>query len=532
MFKFKNIDADGISQLPLDLIIVINDEEFQCVRWIASKLSKVIKNYLRNNPKEEKFIIETEEYGDVNMIRDIFCGKTISFTVSSIPFLNAIATTLEIESLKNEMVSLQDKLDEIEQMIRSSTEINRLISLEKLLFSIKKFDFENVAIQIIECSIENDILSKFFLNACVGHPEQIESYVQLLIQVHRFQQEMNLDSVVPVFCNMLISRLKKTFYYDEDKKIQQEMCFVIEKLIENEFIESKDIIYQRTPLFFAHILNPSLFKTMCYLERETYSSEMLDQINENDFETHKKFVKIGKNMNNIAMSIRNDNLDELQQSLFEKDFKFNFNEIIPNSVYERCSFVNLKVTYIEYAAFFGSVKCFKYLLLNGAILTPNIAKFAVGGGNNEIIRICEQKKCDFKDTVQVAIKHHHWEILKWLISTEKIEFDKVNEYITSCIFFNNYKSLMTLLKNGIDPSLVLIESIRLNDLMLTAFLISLGSKIDLIVNDKKGKGLLQMACLSNNSDIVKVVLNNTNIDINSRTLHNDGLRVLFILLLI
>ena len=69
------------------------------------------------------------------MIRDIFCGKTILFTVSSIPFLNEITTFLEIEYLRNEMVSLQDKLDEIEQMIRSSTEMKLRHFLKKVICS-------------------------------------------------------------------------------------------------------------------------------------------------------------------------------------------------------------------------------------------------------------------------------------------------------------------------------------------------------------------------------------------------------------
>ena len=164
-------------------------------------------------------------------------------------------------------------------------------------------------------------------------------------------------------------------------------------------------------------------------------------------------------------------------------------------------------------------------MLKGGQLTPSITKFAVGGGNNEIIRICEQRNCDFTDSVQDAIKYHQWEILKWLISFGKVDFEKVNEYITCCIFSNNYKSLMTLLKNGVDPSLVILESIRLNDLMLTSFLINLGDKIDLNIKDKKSKGLLQIACLSNNLEIVKILLNNTNIDINLRTFHNDGNRI-------
>ena len=74
------------------------------------------------------------------------------------------------------------------------------------------------------------------------------------------------------------------------------------------------------------------------------------------------------------------------------------------------------MTYIKYAALKGSVKCFKYLLINNAkIDKDDIALFAVSGGNNEIIRLCEQKKCSFDGTVKLSIKNHYHSIPQELI---------------------------------------------------------------------------------------------------------------------
>lgn len=522
MFQFHNLSTSGDSLLTDNFNVVINGREFPCVRWIAFRVSNAIKNYLRKNPNEEKYIFQIEEYGDINMIYEILCGKSIMFTSSSIPFLFQVASTLEIDSLMNELTTIQNKIDDIDYMIHDSSDLSLLISLEKLFLSLTKDNIEKVSSEIIEYSIENQLLSKYFLNSCVARPDNIEIYIELLLKVHEIQIENDMNSIIPVFSNFLITRLKKTFYYDEDKPIQQEMCFIIQNLIERGFVEGKEVIYQRTPLFFSHIMDESLFKAMRYLERQNYSEEMLQRVDANNFEEHKENIHIGKNLNDIALSIRNDDVESLQQSLIKKNFDYNGK--IKNSIYERCSFVNSSIAYIEFAAFFGSIKCFKYLLLNKANKTNKLAQFAVGGGNVEIIHICEQIGCNFQDTLQVAIKYHRWEIFKWLISTNKIEYDKINEYITKCIFYTNYKSLMTLLKIGIDPSFALIESIRLNDLILTNFLINLNS-VDLNVKDKKERGILQIACLSENCEIVECILNNTNIDVNFRTLHNDELRI-------
>ena len=50
-----------------------------------------------------------------------------------------------------------------------------------------------------------------------------------------------------------------------------------------------------------------------------------------------------------------------------------------------------KVNRIGLAALFGSVKCFKYLLMSGEVINEETCVLSVSGGNNEIIHLCEQK---------------------------------------------------------------------------------------------------------------------------------------------
>lgn len=48
-------------------------------------------------------------------------------------------------------------------------------------------------------------------------------------------------------------------------------------------------------------------------------------------------------------------------------------------------------SYVDYAAFHGSIKCFKFLILNGATITTFTFDAAIESGNIELVRIIEQK---------------------------------------------------------------------------------------------------------------------------------------------
>jgi ankyrin repeat protein len=80
-------------------------------------------------------------------------------------------------------------------------------------------------------------------------------------------------------------------------------------------------------------------------------------------------------------------------------------------------------TIIQTAAFFGSVRCFKFLLSVGANLQVldrafvSLAQMAVAGGHIEVIRLCQIHQLDFSATLHAAVKYHHHFIFDWLSST-------------------------------------------------------------------------------------------------------------------
>lgn len=79
---------------------------------------------------------------------------------------------------------------------------------------------------------------------------------------------------------------------------------------------------------------------------------------------------------------------------------------------------------IQISAFFGSMKIFKFLLLNEANVEcidsneMGLIHFAIAGGNSEIIRILEQNDVSFIGTPQIAAQFHQHKIFEWLIDNK------------------------------------------------------------------------------------------------------------------
>ena len=67
---------------------------------------------------------------------------------------------------------------------------------------------------------------------------------------------------------------------------------------------------------------------------------------------------------------------------------------------------------IEVSALFGSIKSFKYLMMNGDKINEYTCKYAVSGGNLEIIHLCEQKGLQFEDCLFIFSLYHRFAIFK------------------------------------------------------------------------------------------------------------------------
>ena len=108
--------------------------------------------------------------------------------------------------------------------------------------------------------------------------------------------------------------------------------------------------------------------------------------------------------------IKNDSFDDLQQFI-SKEVNFNFEQ----SFHSAFSNVNL----LDIAAYYGSIECFKYLVLNNAPFSEYVCPFSICGGNYEIIYYLEnnftEQNFDEELCLTMSIAYHQYEITDYLI---------------------------------------------------------------------------------------------------------------------
>ena len=117
----------------------------------------------------------------------------------------------------------------------------------------------------------------------------------------------------------------------------------------------------------------------------------------------------------VGRAIFEDNIELLQQLIATKTDEGKGQMFVINRFSSYLAFSNReKANRIEVAALFGSIKCFKYLMMIGDEINEDTCKFAIAGGNLEIIHLCEQKGLKFEKCLYISSFYHRFEIFEWL----------------------------------------------------------------------------------------------------------------------
>ena len=123
--------------------------------------------------------------------------------------------------------------------------------------------------------------------------------------------------------------------------------------------------------------------------REYFAPEMKGSTQlADDFEENRE---IGENNSYICKLIRNDSIENFIIYVNEKNITPN--SYIKKSIFESNSLLQNPTSLIEYAAFYGSIRIFRYLLQQGVPLKKSLI-YAIHSNNPEIISICENEKND------------------------------------------------------------------------------------------------------------------------------------------
>ncbi|KAK8837482.1 hypothetical protein M9Y10_036479 [Tritrichomonas musculus] len=205
----------------------------------------------------------------------------------------------------------------------------------------------------------------------------------------------------------------------------------------------------------------------------TNDKKIMEKINDIDYfsksndcdEKVKEKRENGENDSYICQLIRDDSV--VQFISYTNQANCPLSETIKNSIYETNEFLIRKdVTLLEYAAFFGSIQIFKYLMLQGCKLTSrSLFLLAIHSNSAEMIHLLEENKILPGKGIKwlyEAIKCHHNNIVNYII----------NNYIQEkglCQSFRYY-NFEIITQNEVDYSF-LINSCKHNYVELVKILL-------------------------------------------------------------
>lgn len=293
----------------------------------------------------------------------------------------------------------------------------------------------------------------------------------------------------------------------------------------------------------------------------------------NDWKLFKEKRESTESDDPVYNAIRNDDVFSLQQ--LTSNPQYDFDKLFDMSPFEPSWIMRFKPTGMQIAAFFGSIDCFKFFILNqanpmkragcsgcfGGDFTNGdndygmpLPYFAIAGGNSEIIHLTEQLGCQFvSDVLFSSIVFHQYSIFEWLVSNKSCDLnvrDMNGDSIAHlAVLTDNIKVLMymndnDILENELDRynMSLLHYAAKYGSIAVVKLLIELpmnnssqnenhkrvvsfskviinpisSSKFSINAKDTRKMTPLHFATKYRNREIVEILLSNQAVDLNAR----------------
>ncbi|EAY10690.1 hypothetical protein TVAG_364130 [Trichomonas vaginalis G3] len=216
-------------------------------------------------------------------------------------------------------------------------------------------------------------------------------------------------------------------------------------------------------MFLDSLFTVDDFKILKYFEPENLAIfNKIFGINSDFSDGISRFVCIhGYEKNTLQYILKYDLIDEFIEETAQ--INFDINQKLPVNRYD-FNKIDEKLSLIQMSAFYGSINCFKYLMLNNAEIDPLLFIFAIIGGNLEILHIVkgeldkmsipndnplflELKQRASQESLQIAGSYSRYNIFDWLISK-----NYNNDLVSYVYNSKNLNTRMTLYYKQEDPS--------------------------------------------------------------------------------
>ena len=348
---------------------------------------------------------------------------------------------------------------------------------------------------------------------------------------------IKIDRILSIFKDEIKNKLTNFEIFNIFQKnkiillslIEQKILFIDEQISEKIFMEKR--------------LSMQLH---LYFWPESKNFDIMSQLYEDDIleyqDNFNELRKQGENHNYICQLIRKDSIDEFISYINKTNLSLNSS--IPNSLFETNPFLiensidrmdsiykdDKHISLIEYAAFYGSIRIFKYLLANEVELKPSLFLYAIHGENSEIIHLieeCEIKDISFQQCYEEAIKCHHNQIANYIY--DNFLNDNKSSFIKQCLKYHNFQFIQKHIEINNDTFYYLC---KYNYFYLAnIFIQNYQKQININYEKVKQKELekynsgfkfckcketaLNISVIKGNIDIVKLLLKQKEIDVNA-----------------
>lgn len=408
-------------------------------------------------------------------------------------------------------------------------EANIVLELQKILCELNEDNFElslvNISTSIFIESTER--IRQFGHNIITILDNSIEKtdiLFNLVLSLSHSLKESILASLLDYFIhNFITGTNKKYFVSSLARYIFIRLCcenklIDVTKIIEEirywfECVSLQAETHLKLLIFFADyiILDDNLYQEMTKKITEEIPSKekYLPPDVVSAYHDFKKMVKQDQNFdeivylsknyypkNSLLYYIKNDMLNEF--CMHTSNENFNFRETFVISFYDPHRILHHSITYIEFAAFYGSIKIFKHLMaefksryisiFDNKDHKSRLTYYAICGGNFEIIRLIFSEGTDANKSPKYATLYFRNTIYDWLLNDPESNFESVMH--ASCQV-NNMEIFLETLKQGFD-----------------------------ITKIHKGHAPIHCAALNGHCDILNILLTLPYVDVNCLTSEN------------
>jgi len=168
----------------------------------------------------------------------------------------------------------------------------------------------------------------------------------------------------------------------------------------------------------------------------------------------------------------------------------------------------VSMDFLSFSCFYGSLKCFRYLMLNGYALTESVHRCLLCSGSLDSFQIFNVKIQ--KHYCKEAAEYCQYHILKMFINSDSNYRTEIGPSFESAIKNNNLSVIDFLIDQGIDINSVSFFRVPLSyasqygNIRMVSYLIQKGSKIHF--DDRKDEQPIHLAAILGHYKIVEYLI--------------------------